>query len=115
MIKPCRCGLCNSFFMKSYEEDTAPMLNKYILGNYYIYILVSFWRKINHLNAVHVTEFSKSVRLEPSKCRLCDSFFMSSYEEDTISMQMEYILGNYYTHKSVGLNHLKAVYVTEFS
>ena len=44
--------------MKSYEEDTASMLNKYILGNYYTHILVSFWREIEHLNAVHVTEFS---------------------------------------------------------
>ena len=30
-------------------------------------------------------------------------------------MQNKYILENYYTHKSVGLNHLNAVYVTEFT
>ena len=63
-IKPCKCRLCDRVFMKSYEEDTASMLNKYILGNYYTHILVSFWREIKHLNAVHVTEFSKSVRLK---------------------------------------------------
>ena len=74
------------------------MLNKYILGNYYTHILVSFWREINHLNAVHVTEFSKSVRLKPFKCSLCDRVFMKSYEEDTASMLNKYILGIYYTH-----------------
>ena len=40
---------------------------------------------------------------------------MSSYEENTISMQHKYILENYYTHKKVRLNHVNAGYVTEFS
>ena len=67
MIKPCECSLCDRFFMKPWGEDTASMLNKYILGNYCVYVMVSFWREIDHLNAVHVTGFSKSVRLEPFK------------------------------------------------
>ena len=52
---------------------------------------------------------------KPFKCSLCDRVFMSPYGEDTISMQNKYILENYYTHKSVGLNHLNAVNVTEFT
>ena len=57
----------------------------------------------------------KSVRVRLFKCSLCDRVFMSFHEEDTISMQNKYILENYYTHKSVRLNHVNAGYVTEFS
>ena len=39
---------------------------------------------------------------------------MSSYEENTISMQNKYIMENYYTHKKVRLNRVNAGYVTEF-
>ena len=55
--------------MKSYEEDTASMLNKYILGNYYTHVLVSFWREIEHLNAVRVTELSSQYIDIIIKCR----------------------------------------------
>ena len=80
--------------MKSYEEDTASMLNKYILGNYYTHILVSFWREIEHLNAVHVTEFSSQYIDIIIKCR-------SQFIDNIIKYKIK--------------NHLNAVYVTGFS